>query len=500
MNYQTKRYSTSSTFQQWAYRCVVYAAIIFAIGTTSPLNAQEESLQNLPNLNTPFTIELPLNKVHPIALPRTARDVIVANPEIADVIVKTQTTAYIIGRATGDTDILFIDDTGDVINHIIVRVDLDVAAAAAAIRDVIPSANVTLKSINNSIVITGVVQTAKESSDINSVASRFIEEGFTVVNLIEILGDQQVLLQVRIAEMQRNVLKNLGLNTSWTRTINDGDFLFDITTAGLDTLNFEGVGTIGINDNNIPSVTYSALERQGLVKTLAEPVLTAVSGQTANFLAGGEFPSVGGIDSTGNTIIEFREFGVRLEFTPVVMSNDHINLRVAAEVSRLSEENKLTVPIQQGASSIDIIGLSARNVESTVTLPSGGSLMIAGLLQNDEFTSIDGVPWLQDIPILGALFRSPAFQRNQSELIILVEALLVRPTDNQQPLALPTDGFVTPSDFDLMVLGRLYKQYGGDKSRYKCENANNSNSVVGILRDIRCEIPLIGGPIGYFMR
>ncbi|PPR15076.1 MAG: hypothetical protein CFH37_01573, partial [Alphaproteobacteria bacterium MarineAlpha9_Bin7] len=290
------------------------------------------------------------------------------------------------------------------------------------------------------------------------------------------------LLKVRIAEMQRNVLKNLGLSSSITYATDKGpgSLAFDIATFGRDLLNFEATGSFSVGSPNIPQTTYSALERQGLVKTLAEPVLTAISGQSASFLVGGEFPTVGGVDSEGNVIIEFREFGVKLEFTPVVMGNDHISLRISAEVSRVSTENSLTVPIQGGATSIDVVGLSARRAESTVNLPSGGSLMIAGLLQNDEFTTIDGVPWFQNLPIIGALFRSPSFQQNQSELVILVEAVLVRPTDNENKLALPTDGFVSPSDFDLLVLGRLYKQYGG---------AKNSK-----------EIPIIGGPIGYLMR
>ena len=479
MNYQTKNEMIHvSTWRIWYLPIICLLGLVLTMYPMS-INAQEENVAR-PQDSVPSIVELPLNKVQPIDLKRNVRDVIVANPEVADVIIKTQTKAYIIGRTTGDTDILFVDEAGNVINHIIARVDLDVAAATAAIRAVVPSANVTLKSINNSIMITGVVHTAQESADISTVAARFVEEDDAIVNLVKILGDQQVLLQVRIAEMQRNVLKNLGLSSSYDFKINNGEYVFELSTFGFDALNLAGSGQLAFGTTNIPTTTYSALERQGLVKTLAEPVLTAISGQTANFLAGGEFPSVGGIDSTGNVIITFREFGVRLEFTPVVMANDHISLRVAAEVSRLSEENKLTIPINAGATSIDVIGLSSRTVESTVNLPSGGSLMIAGLLQNDEFTQIDGIPWLQDIPILGALFRSPSFQRNQSELIILVEALLVRPTDDQQPLALPTDGFITPSDFDLVVLGRLYKQYGGDKNI-----------------DM---IPLIGGPIGYFMR
>ena len=467
--------------------CIIIMALICAL-YSSPARAQSEVSVNtldtsaVASQNKPSVITLPLNKVHVVSFDRSVRDVIIANPEIADVIVKTQTKAYIIGRSTGDTDILFVDQTGAVMNHIIARVDLDISAAAAAIRELVPSAEVELRSVNDSIVITGVVHTAKESADASTIAQQFVAEDSNVVNMLRVLGDQQVLLQVRIAEIQRNVLKKLGLSSNITFSTNKGpgSLAFDITTFGQDLASaFEAVGQFSTGAPNIPQTTYSALERQGLVKTLAEPVLTAISGESASFLVGGLIPTVGGVDSTGNTIIEFREFGVKLEFTPVVMAKDHISLRIATEVSRISTENSLTIPIQQGATSITITGLSVRKTESTVNLPSGGSLMIAGLLQNDEFTTIDGVPWLQNIPILGALFRSPSFQNNQSELVILVEAVLVRPTDNKQQLALPTDGFVSPSDFDLLILGRLFKQYGSVK---------NSD-----------EVPIIGGPIGYFM-
>ena len=434
--------------------------------------------------NKPTVVKLPLNTVHVIDFDRNVREVIVANPEIADVIVKTQTKAYILGRSTGDTDILFVDESGAVMRHIIARVDLDTSTAAAAIRELVPSAEVELKSVSDNIVITGVVHTAKESSDIGVIAQQFIakDSESEVVNMIRVLDDQQVLLQVRIAEIQRNVLKKLGLSSSIAFSTNKlpGDLNFNITTFGQDLASaFEAAGSFSTGTPNIPQTTFSALERQGLVKTLAEPVLTAISGESANFLVGGEVPTVGGVDSTGNTIIEFKEFGVKLDFTPVVMAKDNISLRISAEVSRISTENSLTIPIQQGATSINITGLSVRKTESTVNLPSGGSLMIAGLLQNDEFTSVDGVPWFQNLPVLGPLFRSPSFQKNQSELVILVEAVLVSPTDKKQQLALPTDGFVSPSDFDLIVLGRLYKQYGNVK--------NNDN------------IPTIDGPIGYFM-
>ena len=428
-------------------------------------------------------MSIPLDKVETIEVSRNISEVVIGNPDIADVIVKTQNRAYIIGRSTGDTDILFVDPEGNLISHIVVRVELDLAAASAAIAKVVDSSQIELTALNNNIMLQGVVHTAKESADAAKIASNFVDAdgSTTVVNMLQVIGDQQVLLKVRMAEMQRNVLKDVGLSTNYTLNRIDGAAFFDIQTSGISALNTEGTGRLSIDSANIPTATFSALERQGLVKTLAEPALTAISGETANFLAGGEFPTVAGIDNTGNVLVEFRDFGVQLAFTPVVMAKNRINLKISTEVSRISSENVLTLPVNAGATTVDVVGLSVRRAESTVNLPSGGSLMIAGLLQNDEFTTVDGIPWLKEVPILGALFRSPNFQRNQSELVVLVEAFIVKPVEGgEQRLALPTDGFVSPSDLDLLLFGRLYKRYGGDKT-------GDPN-------------PLLQGPLGYLMR
>jgi len=468
------------------FRTIALVALFSAASSSTVLcqNTVETSpLSEVELQGNGQVMSIPLDKVETIEVSRDISDVIVGNPEIADVIVKTQNRAYIIGRSTGDTDILFVDPEGNLISHIVVRVELDLAAASAAIAKVVDASQIELTALNNNIMLQGVVHTAKESADAAKIASNFVDADGdkTVVNMLQVIGDQQVLLKVRMAEMQRNVLKDVGLSTNYTLNRIDGAAFFDIQTSGITTLNSEGTGRLSIDSANIPTATFSALERQGLVKTLAEPALTAISGETANFLAGGEFPTVAGIDNTGNVLIEFRDFGVQLAFTPVVMAKNRINLKISTEVSRISSENVLTLPVNAGATTVDVVGLAVRRAESTVNLPSGGSLMIAGLLQNDEFTTVDGIPWLKEVPILGALFRSPSFQRNQSELVVLVEAFIVKPVEGgEQKLALPTDGFVSPSDLDLLLFGRLYKRYGGDKT----VDPN----------------PLLQGPLGYLMR
>ena len=473
---------------QQNFRKFCLAGLLWALVSQSALCQTEVEVSPLAEIGLQQEsqiITVPLNKVNTIRVSRDIAEVIIGNADIADVIVKTQNRAYIIGRSTGDTDILLIDSEGDLINHIVARVGSNIEAAAAAIAQVVDDSQIELSPLKNNILMQGVVHTAKESADAAEIARNFLDpenEAATVVNMLQVLGDQQVLLKVRMAEMQRNVLKDLGMNTNFSLIRGDGALIFDITTNGVNSLlNTEGTARFSVDSANIPDATFSALERQGLVKTLAEPALTAISGETANFLAGGEFPTVAGIDNTGNVLIEFREFGVALAFTPVVMAENRISLKISTEVSRVSSENVLTLPVNAGATTVDVVGLSVRKAESTINLPSGGSLMIAGLLQNDEITTVDGIPWLRDVPVIGALFRSPNFVQNQSELVVIVEAFIVRPVDGgEQKLALPTDGFVSPSDLDLLLLGRLYKRYGGDKM-------GDRN-------------PLLQGPLGYLLR
>lgn len=427
----------------------------------------------------PSTISISLNKARLVNLQRPVRDVVVSNPEIADVIVKTPTTAYLVAKSVGETNVFFVGADGKVVLHNAVRVNTNIAAARQALKDLLPGVQIDVEAVGNSIVLKGNVSSAEDSAGSVAVARQFVEDDANVINMLKILADQQVLLQVRVAEVQRNVVKNLAAATSFSSRIlrrpltavtGGGNAFTSPAIAGTLSLNFLGFGQTG----------FTALERQGMVKTLAEPALTAISGESASFLAGGEFPVPSGIDSNGNLIVEFREFGVALSFTPVVLGDGRISLRIETEVSRQAAENTLVLPFGTNNQTVNVIGLSVRRASSTINLPSGGNLMIAGLIQNDEFNSVDGAPGLKDIPILGALFRSEQFIRNKTELIVLVRAFLVRSVEPASPLSLPTDGFAPSSDFDLYLLGRLHAKYGGDKSSG--------------------EIPLIDGPFGYIMK
>ena len=418
---------------------------------------------------SPTVISIPLDKAHLVTLPGPVRDVIVPNPNIVDIIIKRPMEVYLVAKAIGETNIFFVGKSGDVILHLEVVVQIGLEGANAALEAVFPNGGIKLNSVNNSIVITGSVRSARDSADAATVVRRFVQNDTEVINMLRVIGDQQVMLKVRVAEIQRTAVKILGSSVTF------GDTVSVVTSGASAVPGAEAVGVLFANVNflGLKNLTFSALETRGLAKTLAEPTLVAVSGETANFLAGGEFPVPTGRDEDGNITITFKKFGVTLSFTPVVLSKTQITLRIKTEVSRLDSNQQIQL------FGTNIQGLSVRRADSTVSMTSGGSIMIAGLLQNDEFNDIEGLPWLKDIPVLGAMFSSKNFQNNQSELVILVTAYIARPAQPGTALSLPTDGFVPSSDSDIYLLGQLYKRYA---KRARAD-----------------AVPMVRGPVGYLM-
>ena len=248
-----------------------------------------EPLSAIKDVPSPQTISVPLNKVHLVDLPEPVRDMVVANPEIVDAIVRTPQQVYLVARGLGTTNLFFVGHDGDVVLHVAVQVEIDISAVQAAVASLLPNSSIKLQALNDNIVITGTVRSAKEAADASSIARRFVEEETDVINLMTVLEDQQVLLQVRIAEFQRSVLRNLGVATTFNKIIR-GDRQISFTTSGGGAFASAVSGAIGIDYQGLVQTAFSALERQGLVKTLAEPTLIAISGQTANFLAGGRVP------------------------------------------------------------------------------------------------------------------------------------------------------------------------------------------------------------------
>jgi len=405
-------------------------------------------------------VRVPLNKVVSVRLPGPVRNVVVANPDIADVILPQdgeRSHVYVLARQVGSTTIVFEGNNGEILFQGDIQVDVDIAGIQAAMKEMLPGEKISVVSHRNSVFIKGFVRSAVASNTAVNVARKFVADPIEVINNLEVLGSQQVIMKVTVAEIKRSAIKRLGVNLAIDAS--GGLNGLTLTTAGqtaFDTSAFNNFASMTANTSfgGLGPLTVSALEREGLAKTLAEPTLTAISGESASFLVGGSFPMPVAYDAnTNTTTYEQTRFGVSLNFTPVVLDKGRISLRVKTTVS----DRDTSVAITLGTTTIP--GLTEKTTTTTVELPSGGTLFIAGLLQTDMSNYIEGVPGFKDIPILGALFRSQSFQNEETELVISMTAYLASPTGNSQPLAIPSDGFAPSGDLDFYLLGRLHKLY-----------------------------------------
>lgn len=423
-----------------------------------------ESIQSAAESDGHF-VRIGLNKSIVIRLPAKAHDVIVGNPEIVDAVVRSKNTAYLFARSVGQTNIFFFDEGGQQILNLDLEVTVDVTALRHLLQRTIPGTKVTVDSVNNSIVLGGTAPNAAEAKLAEDVARKFLtrivanvpsDTGDTsgIINTIKITGEDQVMLKVRIVEVQRDVLKQFGVNLQ--AMLSAGKFAFNLaslTQVGGAILpitpntGYKGVYTDGAN-----SVTgiIRAMEQDGVLKTLAEPNLTAVSGQPAKFHAGGEYPyeTCTGTGADRDCTVTFRDFGVSLGFTPVVLSEGRINLKISTEVSELSSRAIGNLPI-----------LDTRSTDTVIELPSGGSMMLAGLIKDTTRQLVDGTPGLKKLPVLGALFRSRDYKSNQTELVVIVTPYLVGSVAERQ-LTTPEDRLNTATDRQTILLGRLNKVYG----------------------------------------
>lgn len=422
-------------------------------------------------------VTLGLNKAVIVQLDADARDVLVSSPDIVDAVVRTPRRIFLLGLKTGQTNAFFFDAAGRQLASIDIRVEKDTTDLASIIARSLPGSNIKVSALNDNVVLNGTVDSAQESARAQDLAARFAGDPTKVVNMLRVAGGEQVMIRVRVAEMQRNVAKQLGVDLSAVASSIGGIALNASTSnpysllgrALSDMSSIEAGGQIGsINHPATLQGTVKALEQVGLVHILAEPTLTAVSGETAKFLAGGEFPVPSGRDSQGNVSVEFKQFGVGLSFTPVVLSAGRISLQVSTEVSELTNTGAFTLNSVSTTdpttgqttttAGVTIPALTVRRAQTTVEVPSGGSFAIAGLMQHTSKQELDAFPGLKDMPILGALFRSRDYQNNETELVVIVSAFLVDPTIASN-LASPTDGYVTPSDAETILLGHLNAIY-----------------------------------------
>lgn len=408
-------------------------------------------------------VNLPIGTARTITLPGDFDRATVVLPEVADIIPISQNRVQVMARAPGATDIVFANTTTGATYRASVVVNLNASPVQEAINAALPRERISATSIANSIVLGGTVRDVATGARAVAIARRFVADPANgVVNNIQVLGGQQVMIQVRVAEVNRNVVKQFGMNSSVRfgsgaignaglsnsgGTVGVAANLFGDTVAAIaNPVGFLSTRALG----GILNTTLSALETEGLVRLLAEPTLTALSGSTANFLAGQQYPiPVVGLNGTGGT--EYRNFGVALAFTPTVMSANNIAIQIMTEVSTRAES--VGIPSGNNVSQVPIF--NTRRATTTVELPSGGSIAIAGLIQSDFQNSMSGFPGIRNIPILGRLFSSTDFQRRETELVIIATPYLVEATDAANRLGSPTDGLVPPSDVDLFFMSRL---------------------------------------------
>ncbi|WP_439111232.1 type II and III secretion system protein family protein [Lentibacter sp.] len=437
------------------------AVASFALALTAvPHTVLAESVRVVKR-GTSSALEVPMNRAVVVESDQPFAELSIANPAIADISSLSDRTIYVLGKAPGLTTLTLLDANGRLITNVDVRVASDISEFKERLRQILPGEKIEVRTANDGIVLSGTVSSAARLQRAMDLAERYAPE--RVSNLMVVGGIQQVMLKVRFAEMQRTVSKslsaslafngsaaggNLGLNGGTNTTNNSGAITTALGGSVPSGNSNNGAMLFGFNAGSVEvGVLLEALETKGVVRTLAEPNLTALSGQEAKFLAGGEYPIPVSQDG-GSVTIEYKPFGVELNFIPRVVDGDLINLELEAAVSSLDPNNGATF------NNFSIDAFKRRETKTTVELRDGESFAIAGLLQDDFRDSAGQVPWLGDLPILGALFRSADYNRSQSELVIIITAHLVSPTRGEV-LALPTDRVRPPSEKDLFLHGRV---------------------------------------------
>jgi pilus assembly protein CpaC len=438
-------------------------------------------------------LALGIGKSVVIDLPREIKDVLVADPKIANAVVRSAQRAYIIGATVGQTNIVFFDAAGQQIAAYDIAVKRDLNGVRAALRQTLPNADIQVEGIGDGVMLSGSAASPIEAQQAGELAARLVGGPEKVVNSIAVRGRDQVMLKVTVAEVARSIIKQMGIDV--TANMNYGTAVVNFSNtnpftalgrslvAGNQTA--VGFGQTSLNGLPVPSVsaTIRAMENAGVIRTLAEPNLTAISGESATFVAGGEFPIPGGYscDPTTHvctTQVTYKKFGITLNFTPVVMSEGRISLRVMTEVSELSNDNSFTL-VQSAGNALTIPSIKTRRAETTLEIPSGGAMAMAGLIQDQTKQAINGLPGLSQLPILGTLFRSRDYVNSQTELMVLVTPYVVRAVA-QKDLSRPDDGFAASSDPQADLLGTINRIYGVPG---RVEPARNYRGTYGFITD-----------------
>jgi pilus assembly protein CpaC len=430
-------------------------------------------------------LALGIGKSIVIDLPRDIKDVLIADPKIATAVIRSAQRAYIIGATVGQTNIVFFDASGQQIAAYDIAVKRDLNGLRAALKQTLPNADIQIEGLGDGVMLSGTAGSPIEAQQAADLAARLVGGDVSkVVNSIAVRGRDQVMLKVTVAEVARSIIKQMGVDLSASLSYGTSAVTFNnanpFTANGQAITSNSIVGSFG----STPSVqaTVRAMESAGVVRTLAEPNLTAISGESATFIAGGEFPVPTGVTcqtaASGavgqcSPSIAYKKFGISLNFTPIVLAEGRISLRVMTEVSEVSNDNSVNI------SGLTIPSVKTRRAETTLEIPSGGSMAMAGLIQDQTKQAINGLPGLSTLPVLGALFRSRDFLNNQTELMVMVTPYIVRAVA-QKDLSRPDDGFAAAADPQADLLGSINRIYGVPG---RTEPAKNYRGTYGFITD-----------------
>ncbi len=409
-------------------------------------------------------VALGIGKAVIIDLPADIKDVLVADPTIANAVVRSSRRAYMIGVKAGQTSIFYFDAEGRQIAGFDIAVTRDLNGLRAALRQMFPESDIRAEGLGDGVLLTGFAANQGEAQQAFDMATRLAGEN-KVSNNISVRGRDQVMLKVTVAEVQRDVIKQLGIDLKGS--IGGGSSVLNFNTSNPFSAQGSALGPGSlVGQFRSITATLNAMDRAGVIRTLAEPNLTAISGETATFIAGGEFPVPNGLscDTTRTPPvcqqqIDWKKFGVSLAFTPIVMSEGRISLKVMTEVSDLSSDGAITLGGAVQGTTLTVPSIRTRRAETVVEIPSGGALAMAGMIQESTKQQLNGLPGLMQLPILGSLFKSRDYINRQTELMILITPYVVRAVA-QKDLSRPDDGFADVPDGSSILLGRLNKIYG----------------------------------------
>ena len=484
--------------------CRVALAALLTTAAVQPAPARSRvTPQEIVNADA-RRISMGVGKSAIIDLPEDAAEIFVANPAVANAVVRTARRIYIIGAGAGQTSLFALDKGGRQIASYEINIGRDIGELTQILRAALPTAAIQVRTINDTIILTGAVDSAEDAQRATDMAQGFAKQvnatggapsagaGGLIINSLTIRGRDQVMLKVTVSEMRRDIAKQLGISSSsWGALTQYNPFAINGALSAGSAVFGDGsaaptTSAVNINSYNGLKATLQAFERYGVTHTLAEPTVTAVSGENAKFTVGGEFPYSTGLICSGassgagttsssacTTGAAFKPYGITINFEPVVLSEGRILLHLATEVSDLDFTHGAIV------GGVTTPGLLTRKNETTIELPSGGSIATAGLIQQQSIQTINGLPGLLNIPILGTLFRSRDYQRNETELLIFVTPIIVKPIA-PSAVVKPDDGFTEATDPQAWLLGRMNKLYATPSNP---EAAKNYRGHVGFIQD-----------------